>query len=271
MATENNIEGAAKDSARLGRLHHELQIALGKFHEYEEAHGGGEEEPAVRAARFNAFVRRHFAHIRDHITPDICETYLDRYKYIALPLDEEPEEPLTAKERLGKAALAYREFRSDTGFEGSREAEAIAFHDYIHAKYPRTLSDFTQEEADGTIAACHGKRDTLFWGIVMTVACSLGLGIAMMSPSPNRESDFEPQQPVRQKYDVNDAPRIVPVVPAIQPLDQQPAWNQPADDGKWRERIADPKLREQIDREWRRRHGLRTDEGRDGRQGFERR
>lgn|GEM_PF-5408505 len=230
------------NDVKMREIDHHLRAALRDFLVFEERAGGADSDPAVRAAQFNEYVARHYAVIREKATPDLCETYLQRYKYLTLPLDEEPDEALTPKKRHAQACIAYSDFRWDVGFKGSRDAESLAFHNYVQVKYPNSLPDFTEGEAAATIAACKSKNTSTVLAIVLGLVCTVGLaGIFMKAPEP--ETPRTPNKPrLREK---EKPPQIGPRDPG------GPLWIAPADDIQWRDRIADPALRKQMEEEWR--------------------
>lgn len=221
-----------------------LQEALRDFLEYEERNGGPHENPAVRAAQFNTFVARFHAHIRGEVTPDLCETYLKRFKYLTLPLDQEPEEPLDPQKRHAQACIAYGEFRSDVGFSGSREAEAMAFRTYVQAKYPKSLPDFTEEEAASAISVCRTKRTNTMLGVLFGIVCAIGLAGIFLSAT-KKEPEKPPSNPKPRKLqDGND--RIVPINPRGNPL-----WLPHEGDQPWQQRFLTPEEQRRMEKEWR--------------------
>jgi hypothetical protein len=204
---------SADKEEKYRQFHKVLLAAYRAFLEFESKVG---EHPnaAVRAAQFNEFILTHYHVLKKDITPDICEEYMKRYHYLGAPLDSPPVDDMTPVQRRAHAKLAYGEFRKEMNFKGSKEAEIIAFTDYVKTKYPHTLDSFSETEAEEAIANWKSSRHGGYVKYALATVCTLAL--AALIPAMQRPEDnapFKPREPAADRLRNHD------------PL---PQWRQPA-------------------------------------------
>jgi hypothetical protein len=254
------------------RLFHKVLLAAYREFLKHEATIGEHPNPAVRAAQFNEFVLTHYQVLKKEITPDICEAYMKRYHYLGAPLDSPPDDDITPQQRAAQAKLAYGEFRKEANFKGSKEAEVIAFADYVHIKYPHSLDSFSEKEAEETIANWKSGKHSSYIKYALATVCTLALAALIPATQRPDEPSFKPTKgPAPSLRNKNDnvpqwrQPAIRPgndpwIVPHQGPFIQQdPRFLPPADpmDAKaieewnksWQERL------KKLDEEQRRKDG----------------
>ncbi len=199
------------------------------FLEYEQTQIGPKPSPAVRAARFNEYVNQNYPILKATVSPDICEAYMNRYKYLTAPLDQGPDDTLSPQQRVVEARKAYEDFRYDTGFSGSKEAEMLAFQNYVSVKYPRTLPGFSEEEAIDAINGWKAKRSRNYTLLGMVCAAALAV---VTSPVwlGEAEPNFSPQPSNRRDRDKPLPPVPKPIFPAMDNPQWQPAIGPLPDD-----------------------------------------
>lgn len=191
--------------------------AYQEFLDREYHNGAPDHNPAVKAARLNQFIMEHYPILVQSVTPDICERYMERYPYRAGPIDREPEIPLNEAQRYAEARLVYQEFREDFPLQGSKEAEIIAFHDYVHRRYPHTLPGFSEEEAEQAMARDSHEKDRASRAkSLMTTICAITLACSFMSFIQKAERAKSPTTPSPRSRTRTEDPQPGP---AISPQD----------------------------------------------------
>jgi hypothetical protein len=196
------------------RQFHKVLLAAYRAFLDHESRVGEHPNAAVRAAQFNEFILTHYQVLKKDITPDICEEYMKRYHYLGAPLDSPPEDDVTPAQRSAQAKLAYGEFRREVAFTGTKEAEVIAFHDYVKTKYPHTLDSFTENEAEEAMANWKSSRHGSYLKYALATVCTLALAALIpATPRLNDPAIGKPKAPTPTLRNNHDAP---------------PLWRQPA-------------------------------------------
>jgi hypothetical protein len=207
----------------LWRIEKLIQAALRDFVTHEDETRRQHPASAVRAAQFNEYIRTHYPILVKEMTPDLCEQYLKKYHFIKVPVDEAPEEDKTPLERYKAAREAYNDFHQDVGFKGSKAAKVFAFHQYVVAKYPNSLPDFSEEEARNVVEgrapeSAGGKRGYLKYLIATVCAAALGaalLPLAMPEEKP-RPRTPAPDRRLRDDDGIHPKPLRDPNFPQWQ-------------------------------------------------------
>ncbi len=196
-----------------------LREAYRDFLDYEDSRLQTNRQPAVRAARFNQYISTYYPILKEAVTPDICETYIERFNYMVEPLGEIPDEPLNDAQRLAESISAYRQFKKDVAFSGSKDAEVLAFRDYVSMKYANTLPDFSEEESQAAISGFSAKRKSSYLKYLMGTVCAVVLA-GVIIPAARQEDTFpeHPNTPTNRRSDDRYKPRYPLISPGDAPV-----------------------------------------------------
>lgn len=207
------LDESSRSAEHFNRL---LHMAYRDFLESELRHNVMDHGPAVRAAQFNEYVNQHYPILRKIVSPDICESYMQKLHYLVAPVDQEPDMSLDNEKRFALACSAYKEFKEDIKFKGTEKAEVVAFQHYVAMKYPKSLPGFSEEEAEDVQAigvGCNINPVKIASKALLGIICATTLAFSLSAFMSASDESKELDSPTKDNYSQNGGQDFVPQDP----------------------------------------------------------